>query len=643
MGTVNEKLSFLNDTKYTIKKAIEDKGVTIPSNTTFRQYAAKIYDIESQGSIKSKLEEIINDPTILGTEDQLTDNILQTKDSIKQAIVSKNISVAEDTPFSQYSDKILEIPDYSANAKIEKERLEEIINDPTVVGSNLDLISNISSSKNKIKEAIINKGIIVNSATPFSDYSTKISNITNGDLPSPSEKYIIQRKNYKSASRMQFAIAYQKTHNRFPELKRLLVCFHWTHGDTQVFKVGGPNNYKVELHTGKLYTGDDLSNVTNITHNWNVLNKEDAPENDEDTSWNLGFGIATTYMDGNEYDQTIEITSAYHTQAYILLDGCSVHLSCLSGVGEAAILDSINGGKYLLSTQEDIDILKTIKPEYIKGLAIEYNNLSQIFPNEIKYLAFDSIVTTSSIIELPMYLEELENIDMLLDLGLTSGDYSRFFHTTSTYIGDNITFEANHAPFVYTCSSGMYVAPNFIFNENSDASSLFDSWCNLQHIQSIEFRNCSDLDLSYMFVRCYSLKCPELFDTSLAKNMRAMFLSCYNLETIPLYDTTNVDNTSIMFSHCFSLKEVPAIDMSNVIDAEDMFEGCISLEYLHMKNIGVDLDISVSIKFTADSLFEVISNLKNNTFKTLTIGAENLAKLTNSQKAVATKKGWTLK
>lgn len=38
----------------------------------------------------------------------------------------------------------------------------------------------------------------------------------------------------------------------------------------------------------------------------------------------------------------------------------------------------------------------------------------------------------------------------------------------------------------------------------------------------------------------------------------------------------------------------------------------------------------------------VIAKLESNAGKTLTLGATNLAKLTDEQKAVATNKGWTL-
>lgn len=45
MGTIADKLDYLNDTKDAIKTAIENKGVTVDANDTFRSYASKINSI----------------------------------------------------------------------------------------------------------------------------------------------------------------------------------------------------------------------------------------------------------------------------------------------------------------------------------------------------------------------------------------------------------------------------------------------------------------------------------------------------------------------------------------------------------------------------------------------------------------------
>lgn len=131
--------------------------------------------------------------------------------------------------------------------------------------------------------------------------------------------------------------------------------------------------------------------------------------------------------------------------------------------------------------------------------------------------------------------------------------------------------------------------------------------------------------------------------TSDVTDMNFMFYKCTDLTSVPLFDTSKVTGMYNMFSDCSSLTSVPSFDTSKVKDMGSMFYRCTSLETIHMLNIGANLDISSSTKFTSEALLEIIGNLKTVTrTRTLTIGATNLAKLTEEDKAIATNKGWTL-
>ena len=55
MGTINEKLNYLSQTKENIKQAIKEKGVEITDSDSFRSYAEKI------GTIKGGGDEILID------------------------------------------------------------------------------------------------------------------------------------------------------------------------------------------------------------------------------------------------------------------------------------------------------------------------------------------------------------------------------------------------------------------------------------------------------------------------------------------------------------------------------------------------------------------------------------------------------
>ena len=65
MGTIAEKLSYLNDTKIAIKNAIVNKGVAVADTDTFRSYADKINSIP-QGTSGGNFEKMYVTQTING-------------------------------------------------------------------------------------------------------------------------------------------------------------------------------------------------------------------------------------------------------------------------------------------------------------------------------------------------------------------------------------------------------------------------------------------------------------------------------------------------------------------------------------------------------------------------------------------------
>lgn len=51
MGTIAEKLTYLNGTKTAIKNAIINKGVSVSDTDTFRSYASKIESMQTGGGV----------------------------------------------------------------------------------------------------------------------------------------------------------------------------------------------------------------------------------------------------------------------------------------------------------------------------------------------------------------------------------------------------------------------------------------------------------------------------------------------------------------------------------------------------------------------------------------------------------------
>ena len=202
------------------------------------------------------------------------------------------------------------------------------------------------------------------------------------------------------------------------------------------------------------------------------------------------------------------------------------------------------------------------------------------------------------------------------------------------------------------------------------------------------FQNCSNLiqldvskwytgnvkDMASMFFSCSSLTQLDVsnWDTSNATNMGGMFFSCSSLTQLDVsnWDTKNVTSMGYMFSSCLKLIQLDLNkwDTKNVTSMGSMFDGCKSLTSLDVSNFDTSkvanmsgfivnasalqsfISCAIPVSFgangtalTHDSLMSIINNLVTVTkTQTLTLGSTNLAKLTDTEKAIATNKGWTL-
>lgn len=150
----------------------------------------------------------------------------------------------------------------------------------------------------------------------------------------------------------------------------------------------------------------------------------------------------------------------------------------------------------------------------------------------------------------------------------------------------------------------------------------------------------------YMFEFCSQLTSIPQLDTSKVTIMSNMFTGCKSITSIPLLNTSNVVDMSGMFSNCRLLTSIPQLDTSSVTNMSSMFYDCRSLTTLGgFIGLKVNLSLSSCPKLTHDSLMNVINEAADVTAspKTMTLGSDNLNKLTDEEKAIATNKGWTLK
>ena len=150
-----------------------------------------------------------------------------------------------------------------------------------------------------------------------------------------------------------------------------------------------------------------------------------------------------------------------------------------------------------------------------------------------------------------------------------------------------------------------------------------------------------------MFENCYSLTTIPQLDTSKVTNMGSMFQSCYSLITISQLDTSKVTNMSYMFNNCYSLRSIPQLDLSLITSSFNSsipnYNENVEVSVSFVANT-INCNVLFSPNLTVDSLLSLIAGLVDLTgqnAKTLTIGNQNIAKLTDAQRNAITAKNWT--
>ena len=186
----------------------------------------------------------------------------------------------------------------------------------------------------------------------------------------------------------------------------------------------------------------------------------------------------------------------------------------------------------------------------------------------------------------------------------------------------------------------------------TDFYSMF-AYCGLTTLDLSHFDTSNVTRVNSMFNECLSLTSLDLsgWNTSKLTSLNSMFRFCTSLTTLDLshFDTGNVTTSSNTFNSCFSLT---SLNISNwnifkVSTVTNMFKECSSLETIvcdglqlpniEMSQIGLD-----SSPLTVDSIIGLLNALPETASYSFQIGADNIAKLSDVQKQIATDKGWKL-
>ena len=229
---------------------------------------------------------------------------------------------------------------------------------------------------------------------------------------------------------------------------------------------------------------------------------------------------------------------------------------------------------------------------------------------------------------------------------------------------------------------------NYDFGQGEELAMLYPKRLNFQGSTSMERFDGKNIDVSYletyneMFYDCKNLKYADCacFNQKRGNMLQNLFFGCESLEEIVNYSDFCGDNITSLnrtFSKCNKLKtlDLSGWDVRNVTRIDETFNNCSELESLNlagwdMRNvtqcrycfIGVKKIVNLNLDgaifpeinlnnlkledcnlLTVESLISILNALPQTELGlTLTLGANNLAKLSDAQKAIATGKGWLL-
>ncbi len=163
-------------------------------------------------------------------------------------------------------------------------------------------------------------------------------------------------------------------------------------------------------------------------------------------------------------------------------------------------------------------------------------------------------------------------------------------------------------------------------------------------------------DGQYMFQQCSVTDMKSILEGQGVKldfSRTTSLYYCFAGSTVthlPELNCAKCINFQNTFANCSSLVSIDKIIVSEKVTGSNFartFGGCSALENVIFEGtIATDISFEESPLLSHDSIMSIINCLKDyagtTTTYTLTLGTTNLAKLTDSEKAVATQKGWTL-
>lgn len=193
--------------------------------------------------------------------------------------------------------------------------------------------------------------------------------------------------------------------------------------------------------------------------------------------------------------------------------------------------------------------------------------------------------------------------------------------------------------------------------DTSNVNNMNRMFYNSNRLESLNVSNFNTAKVTDMSGMFHGIKPTSLdlssFNTSKVTDMSEMFGWCENIVSLDLshFNTSQVTDMSTMFNWCRKLTSlnISNWNMSKVTNVYQMFDATSLIETIVCDGLQLpDIDLSyISLnscpKLTVESLVGLLNALPQSTHNySFQIGADNIAKLSDVQKQIASDKGWKL-
>lgn len=600
MGTVGNKIDYLNETKGLMKQSIRNQGITVEDTDTFRSYAEKIDNIQSVNvKLFNNKEELEADTTSVDGDLAMVYN----KETKEFKGMYEYVTEIEDPNYiSPIDDENIKIEiteteegtkKYTTtytrtvkNIKFDKRAIMSIVSkfyNNIAIEENLTERDRININNDKLALIIIGKKI-------YLSYTyAKITDIEYDDEGNEYEYTILDIATPKSTNKLLFSGLENKIYSdSYNVVMYELDLNNLTYNNRQEFV---PEDNIVTLEGLTSYVlSISTKNMGVIAVNTPIITKttEDGAysfrNNSVDTaivvytheSNSLITGYKELYIDSNSYAKYSTLVGTAIKTGYL---ASNTNGNYISGTLEyIEDYETVNGaGIHCYVTRSKLFTGCTIEEEKIlkAGYRFIIGTSCSDVANSIELTA-DKIMAGNTILKVAgTGTSDADATAEDIAEGKTAYVNGKKVTGTATPVGETgefnakLTREGNTVPFKVM---------QIDLIDTSEMNSMNEAFKEFDALITIPLIDTSNAVGMYeMFRDCASLTTIPLLNTSNVKDMRNMFNGCSALTTIPLLDTSNVTQMTYMFYNCKALTEIPTFNTSKVFDMSQMFYYCTAL------------------------------------------------------------------